>query len=79
MLIIALEKLLISAFQGIVVEQGVQFEEDDYVHAIELLHRSRPGCGSESMQKSRIQRLREIIREQALKSERLAEDDNDNW
>ncbi|XP_039261309.2 exocyst complex component 4-like [Styela clava] len=62
----------VDDLQSIVVEQGVQFEEDDYVQAVELLHRSRPGSGSESTRLARIQRLREIIREQVHKSEQAA-------
>lgn len=73
----------VDDLQSIVVEQGVQFEDDDYVQAVELLHRSRPGSGSESTRLARIQRLREIIREQVHKSEQAAklqkeEEDEDN-
>jgi len=52
-----------------VVEQGVRYSEEDYVEALGLVQRSKPGSGSEALQLSRAQRLRAIVREQTYKKE----------
>nr|CAB3243990.1 exocyst complex component 4-like [Phallusia mammillata] len=52
-----------------VVEQGVRYCEEDYMEALNLLHRSKPGSGTDSVQMSRAQKLRGIVREQTYKRE----------
>jgi len=52
-----------------VVEQGVRYNEDDYVEALNLIHRSKPGSGDEHQQRARVQRLRAIVRENIYKKE----------
>uniref|UniRef100_H2ZD48 Exocyst complex component Sec8 n=1 Tax=Ciona savignyi TaxID=51511 RepID=H2ZD48_CIOSA len=56
--------LMPDDLQAQVVEQGVRYSEEDYVEALNLLHRSKPGSGNENAQLARVQRLREIVREQ---------------
>ena len=55
--------------QAQVVEQGVRYSEEDYVEALNLIHRSKPGSGDENQQRARIQRLRAIVKEQTFKKE----------
>ena len=61
--------LLPDDLQAQVVEQGVRYNEEDYVEALNLLHRSKPGSGDEHQQRARLQRLRAIVREQTYKRE----------
>ena len=61
--------LMPDDLQTQVVEQGVRYKEEDYVSALNLIHRSKPGAGSDSTQCARVQRLRAIVKEQVDKKE----------
>ena len=61
--------LMPDDLQAQVVEQGVRYNEDDYVEALNLIHRSKPGSGDEHQQRARVQRLRAIVREHIYKKE----------
>ncbi|XP_074123989.1 LOW QUALITY PROTEIN: exocyst complex component 4 [Sminthopsis crassicaudata] len=50
---------------NLVVDQGVKYTELEYIHALNLLHRSQTGVGDQTTQNMRLQRLKEIICEQA--------------
>ncbi|XP_043964365.1 exocyst complex component 4 isoform X1 [Gambusia affinis] len=50
---------------NLVVDQGVRYTELEYINALSLLHRSQTGVGDMSTQNVRLQRLKEIICEQA--------------
>ncbi|XP_052029362.1 exocyst complex component 4 isoform X1 [Apodemus sylvaticus] len=50
---------------NLVVDQGVKYSELEYIHALTLLHRSQTGVGDQTTQNTRLQRLKEIICEQA--------------
>ncbi|NXI80946.1 EXOC4 protein, partial [Rhipidura dahli] len=50
---------------NLVVDQGVKYTELEYIYALNLLHRSQTGVGDQSTQNMRLQRLKEIICEQA--------------
>ncbi|KAG7320517.1 hypothetical protein KOW79_016370 [Hemibagrus wyckioides] len=50
---------------NLVVDQGVRYSELEYINALSLLHRSQTGVGDLSVQNIRLQRLKEIICEQA--------------
>ncbi|XP_058584659.1 exocyst complex component 4 isoform X1 [Neofelis nebulosa] len=50
---------------NLVVDQGVKYTELEYIHALTLLHRSQTGVGDQTAQNMRLQRLKEIICEQA--------------
>ncbi|XP_030632590.1 exocyst complex component 4 [Chanos chanos] len=50
---------------NLVVDQGVRFTELEYINALSLLHRSQTGVGDLTVQNTRLQRLKEIICEQA--------------
>uniref|UniRef100_A0A672GYV4 Exocyst complex component Sec8 n=1 Tax=Salarias fasciatus TaxID=181472 RepID=A0A672GYV4_SALFA len=50
---------------NLVVDQGVRYTELEYINALSLLHRSQTGVGDLSTQNVRLQRLKEIICEQA--------------
>uniref|UniRef100_A0AAQ5ZTT7 Exocyst complex component Sec8 n=1 Tax=Amphiprion ocellaris TaxID=80972 RepID=A0AAQ5ZTT7_AMPOC len=50
---------------NLVVDQGVRYTELEYINALSLLHRSQTGVGDLSTQNIRLQRLKEIICEQA--------------
>uniref|UniRef100_A0A8B9JP35 Exocyst complex component Sec8 n=1 Tax=Astyanax mexicanus TaxID=7994 RepID=A0A8B9JP35_ASTMX len=50
---------------NLVVDQGVRYTELEYINALSLLHRSQTGVGDLTMQNMRLQRLKEIICEQA--------------
>lgn len=50
---------------NLVVDQGVKYTELEYLHALTLLHRSQTGVGDQTTQTTRLQRLKEIICEQA--------------
>ncbi|XP_047245814.1 exocyst complex component 4 isoform X1 [Girardinichthys multiradiatus] len=50
---------------NLVVDQGVRYTELEYINALSLLHRSQTGVGDMSTQNTRLQRLKEIICEQA--------------
>ncbi|XP_012877150.1 PREDICTED: exocyst complex component 4 isoform X1 [Dipodomys ordii] len=50
---------------NLVVDQGVKYTELEYIHALTLLHRSQTGVGDQTIQNTRLQRLKEIICEQA--------------
>uniref|UniRef100_A0A3Q0T053 Exocyst complex component Sec8 n=1 Tax=Amphilophus citrinellus TaxID=61819 RepID=A0A3Q0T053_AMPCI len=50
---------------NLVVDQGVRYTELEYINALSLLHRSQTGVGDLSIQNIRLQRLKEIICEQA--------------
>ena len=50
---------------NLVVDQGVRYTELEYINALSLLHRSQTGIGDLSTQNTRLQRLKEIICEQA--------------
>nr|XP_019947928.1 PREDICTED: exocyst complex component 4 [Paralichthys olivaceus] len=50
---------------NLVVDQGVRYTELEYINALTLLHRSQTGVGDLSTQNTRLQRLKEIICEQA--------------
>ncbi|XP_036719104.1 exocyst complex component 4 [Balaenoptera musculus] len=50
---------------NLVVDQGVKYTELEYIHALTLLHRSQTGVGDQATQNMRLQRLKEIICEQA--------------
>uniref|UniRef100_A0A8C5ETH0 Exocyst complex component Sec8 n=1 Tax=Gouania willdenowi TaxID=441366 RepID=A0A8C5ETH0_GOUWI len=50
---------------NLVVDQGVRYTELEYINALSLLHRSQTGVGDMSTQNIRLQRLKEIICEQA--------------
>ncbi|XP_043943253.1 exocyst complex component 4 [Protopterus annectens] len=50
---------------NLVVDQGVKYTELEYLQALSLLHRSQPGVGDQTTQNMRLQRLKEIICEQA--------------
>ncbi|XP_053719677.1 exocyst complex component 4 isoform X2 [Synchiropus splendidus] len=49
----------------LVVDQGVRYTELEYINALSLLHRSQTGVGDLGQQNTRLQRLKEIICEQA--------------
>ncbi|XP_051911425.1 exocyst complex component 4 [Hippocampus zosterae] len=49
----------------LVVDQGVRYTELEYINALSLLHRSQTGVGDLSTQNTRLQRLKEIVCEQA--------------
>ncbi|XP_008627084.1 PREDICTED: LOW QUALITY PROTEIN: exocyst complex component 4 [Corvus brachyrhynchos] len=49
----------------LVVDQGVKYTELEYIYALNLLHRSQTGVGDQTTQNMRLQRLKEIICEQA--------------
>jgi len=61
--------LMPDDLQTQVVEQGVRYKEEDYISALNLIHRSKPGAGSDSTQCARVQRLRAIVKEQVDKKE----------
>uniref|UniRef100_A0A8C4QM51 Exocyst complex component Sec8 n=1 Tax=Eptatretus burgeri TaxID=7764 RepID=A0A8C4QM51_EPTBU len=48
----------------VLVDQGIRYSELDYTNALALLHRSQPGTGDQATQNVRMQRLKEILREQ---------------
>uniref|UniRef100_A0A6Q2XNL3 Exocyst complex component Sec8 n=1 Tax=Esox lucius TaxID=8010 RepID=A0A6Q2XNL3_ESOLU len=50
---------------NLLVDQGVRYTELEYIHALSLLQRSQTGVGDLSTQNIRLQRLKEIICEQA--------------
>uniref|UniRef100_A0A4W3IQQ7 Exocyst complex component Sec8 n=1 Tax=Callorhinchus milii TaxID=7868 RepID=A0A4W3IQQ7_CALMI len=50
---------------NLVVDQGVKYTELEYINALSLLHRSQTGVGDQTTQNMRVQRLKEIICEQA--------------
>ncbi|EMP39423.1 Exocyst complex component 4 [Chelonia mydas] len=50
---------------NVVVDQGVKYTELEYIYALSLLHRSQTGVGDQTTQNMRLQRLKEIICEQA--------------
>lgn len=50
---------------NLVVDQGVKYTELEYMYALNLLHRSQTGVGDQTTQNMRLQRLKEIICEQA--------------
>ncbi|MBN3302815.1 EXOC4 protein, partial [Amia calva] len=50
---------------NLVVDQGVKYTELEYINALSLLHRSQTGVGDQTVQNTRLQRLKEIICEQA--------------
>uniref|UniRef100_A0A8C1XH22 Exocyst complex component Sec8 n=1 Tax=Cyprinus carpio TaxID=7962 RepID=A0A8C1XH22_CYPCA len=50
---------------NLVVDQGVRYTELEYINALSLLHRSQTGVGDLTVQNMRLQRLKEIICEQA--------------
>ncbi|XP_066489566.1 exocyst complex component 4 isoform X2 [Tiliqua scincoides] len=50
---------------NLVVDQGVKYTELEYIYALSLLHRSQTGVGDQTIQNMRLQRLKEIICEQA--------------
>uniref|UniRef100_A0A4W4DQY9 Exocyst complex component Sec8 n=1 Tax=Electrophorus electricus TaxID=8005 RepID=A0A4W4DQY9_ELEEL len=50
---------------NLVVDQGVRYTELEYINALGLLHRSQTGVGDLTVQNTRLQRLKEIICEQA--------------
>ncbi|XP_051468131.1 exocyst complex component 4 [Apus apus] len=50
---------------NLVVDQGVKYTELEYIYALNLLHRSQTGVGDQTTQNMRLQRLKEIICEQA--------------
>lgn len=50
---------------NLVVDQGVRYTELEYINALSLLHRSQTGVGDLGTQNIRLQRLKEIICEQA--------------
>ncbi|XP_067391025.1 exocyst complex component 4 isoform X1 [Emydura macquarii macquarii] len=50
---------------NLVVDQGVKYTELEYIYALSLLHRSQTGVGDQTTQNVRLQRLKEIICEQA--------------
>uniref|UniRef100_A0A6I8QGP9 Exocyst complex component Sec8 n=1 Tax=Xenopus tropicalis TaxID=8364 RepID=A0A6I8QGP9_XENTR len=50
---------------NLVVDQGVKYTELEYINALSLLHRSQTGVGDQTTQNMRLQRLKEIICEQA--------------
>ncbi|KAM6201925.1 exocyst complex component 4 [Rhynchocyon petersi] len=50
---------------NLVVDQGVKYTELEYIHALTLLHRSQTGVGDQTTQNMRLQRLKEIVCEQA--------------
>uniref|UniRef100_A0A8C8R778 Exocyst complex component Sec8 n=1 Tax=Pelusios castaneus TaxID=367368 RepID=A0A8C8R778_9SAUR len=52
-------------FLNLVVDQGVKYTELEYIYALSLLHRSQTGVGDQTAQNMRLQRLKEIICEQA--------------
>ena len=64
-----MQQLMPDELQAQVVEQGVRYSEEDYVEALNLIHRSKPGSGNEHQQKARVQRLRAIVREHTFKKE----------
>ena len=65
--------LMPDDLQAQVVEQGVRYSEEDYVEALNLLHRSKPGSGDDNQQRARVQRLRALVREHIYKKERAEE------
>uniref|UniRef100_A0A668ATE8 Exocyst complex component Sec8 n=1 Tax=Myripristis murdjan TaxID=586833 RepID=A0A668ATE8_9TELE len=50
---------------NLVVDQGVRYTELEYINALSLLQRSQTGVGDLGTQNTRLQRLKEIICEQA--------------
>ncbi|XP_009881273.1 PREDICTED: exocyst complex component 4 [Charadrius vociferus] len=50
---------------NLLVDQGVKYTELEYIYALNLLHRSQTGVGDQTTQNMRLQRLKEIICEQA--------------
>uniref|UniRef100_A0A8D2L106 Exocyst complex component Sec8 n=1 Tax=Varanus komodoensis TaxID=61221 RepID=A0A8D2L106_VARKO len=50
----------------LVVDQGVKYTELEYIYALSLLHRSQTGVGDQTTQNVRLQRLKDIICEQAV-------------
>lgn len=50
---------------NLVVDQGVRYTELEYTNALSLLHRSQTGVGDLTVQNVRLQRLKELICEQA--------------
>ncbi|XP_041110626.1 exocyst complex component 4 isoform X1 [Polyodon spathula] len=50
---------------NLVVDQGVKYTELEYINALSLLHRSQTGVGDQTVQNMRLQRLKEIVCEQA--------------
>nr|XP_020655927.1 exocyst complex component 4 [Pogona vitticeps] len=50
---------------NLLVDQGVKYTELEYIYALHLLHRSQTGVGDQTAQNMRLQRLKEIICEQA--------------
>lgn len=50
---------------NLVVDQGVRYTELEYTNALSLLHRSQTGVGELTVQNVRLQRLKELICEQA--------------
>ncbi|XP_061109058.1 exocyst complex component 4 [Conger conger] len=50
---------------NLVVDQGVRYTELEYINALSLLHRSQTGVGDQTVQNVRLQRLKEIVCEQA--------------
>ncbi|XP_048875212.1 LOW QUALITY PROTEIN: exocyst complex component 4 [Brienomyrus brachyistius] len=50
---------------NLVVDQGVRYTELEYINALGVLHRSQTGVGDQTVQNMRMQRLKEIICEQA--------------
>ncbi|KAL0963046.1 hypothetical protein UPYG_G00348990 [Umbra pygmaea] len=50
---------------NLLVDQGVRYTELEYINALSLLQRSQTGVGDLSTQNVRLQRLKEIICEQA--------------
>ncbi|OCT89261.1 exocyst complex component 4 [Xenopus laevis] len=50
---------------NLVVDQGVKYTELEYINALSLLHRSQTGVGDQTTQNMRLQRLKEIVCEQA--------------
>ncbi|XP_029470961.1 exocyst complex component 4 [Rhinatrema bivittatum] len=50
---------------NLVVDQGVKYTELEYINALSLLQRSQTGVGEQATQNMRLQRLKEIICEQA--------------
>ena len=65
--------LMPDDLQAQVVEQGVRYQTENYVEALNLLHRSKPGSGNEQTQSARVQRLRAIVTEQTFKKEHADE------
>ncbi|XP_026689907.2 exocyst complex component 4-like [Ciona intestinalis] len=70
--------LMPDDLQAQVVEQGVRYSEEDYVEALNLLHRSKPGSGNENAQHARVQRLKGIVQEQTFKMEHAEQQNQDD-